>query len=568
MAIGNGGIIGKKNTVTTSVASGMFTINEQIKFARTDSWPKVINVSVAPDVTVVNEGGTVTFNVMADGIDNGTTLYWTTNTESGTINTGDFTSGTLSGSFTVAGGVGQITRTIAIDATTPETGEAFSISIRSGSTVGQVLATSVPVTISNATFTIQASATTISEGGVNVLFDITSSGIQNGETIHYGLVSASGTINALDFTESISGTFTTSSNLTSLTFTARNDQLTEGNESFFLQLRHQTSLGAILGVSETVNIDDTSVNPTITFTSLTTNINEGVTNNVSISSSPTYSSAITLYWEVINTTGTLNFSATSGTISGFTSTGSFSVTALTSGLGGSYQIRLRNGGASGSILTTSATVTVNNAAAAVPTTMSLVSSTTSSTQTIAIPGTAQAGDIAFLFDSLNTPSASGSSVVPTGFTSVRSDSSSNLIISTISYKILVSEDIGTNITGMNTSGTTPRVGKVLLIFRPDNPISNAISSTPVGQATISTPTTQTISMAGQTTPLIGFAQYASTNTGLSPRTSSLTMTEVNSNTAHYVKYIVYNDGSTPVSGTVSMPDNGRNTLQSFFIRFS
>ena len=74
--------------------------------------------SISASTTSVNEGSGVTFTVTTTNVDGGTTLYWTTNQVSGTINTSDFNDSATSGSFSISGGSGTITRTLSNDLTT------------------------------------------------------------------------------------------------------------------------------------------------------------------------------------------------------------------------------------------------------------------------------------------------------------------------------------------------------------------------------------------------------------------------------------------------------------------
>lgn len=100
---------------------------------------------VSPSVTTVNEGGSVTFNVITTNVAPGTTLYWTV---SGTnITVDDFVPGAIEGSFTIdSNGNGSITLVIANDAVT-EGSESFTMDIRTGSTSGSIVVTSSTVTI-------------------------------------------------------------------------------------------------------------------------------------------------------------------------------------------------------------------------------------------------------------------------------------------------------------------------------------------------------------------------------------------------------------------------------------
>jgi hypothetical protein len=99
-----------------------------------------VTYSVTSATNNINEGSALTLNVTGDGIANGT-YYWTVNT-----NAGDF--GTSSGSFTIASNSGSFTVTPTADVTT-EGSETFTVSIRSGSTSGTVLATTSSITIND-----------------------------------------------------------------------------------------------------------------------------------------------------------------------------------------------------------------------------------------------------------------------------------------------------------------------------------------------------------------------------------------------------------------------------------
>ena len=101
--------------------------------------------SITPNVTQVNEGGTVTFTVSTSNIANGTTLYWSTN---GSMTASDFSDQATTGSFTITSNSGTITRTLTNDVTTEGT-ETFTISVRTGSTSGTVQLTSSTITVSD-----------------------------------------------------------------------------------------------------------------------------------------------------------------------------------------------------------------------------------------------------------------------------------------------------------------------------------------------------------------------------------------------------------------------------------
>jgi len=121
--------------------------------------------TVTPTASSVNEGSSISFNVLTTNVSNGTTLYWTLNTVSGTINSSDFSGGAVSGSFTITNGIGSVTLTIATDLTTEGT-ESFQLQVRTDSTSGTVVVTSSTVTINDTSTTpINASGGTVSTPG-------------------------------------------------------------------------------------------------------------------------------------------------------------------------------------------------------------------------------------------------------------------------------------------------------------------------------------------------------------------------------------------------------------------
>jgi len=192
------------------------------------------------------------------------------------------------------------------------------------------------------------------------------------------------------------------------------------------------------------------------------------------------------------------------------------------------------------------------------TAVSLIEAVYSSVTSITVPAFARADDYAILFDrSTNT-----NSVVPSGWIQIANSTTSG-IRSVISYKKLVAGDIGATVSGLNGSGSIAR--KTLVIVRPNAPVTSVQVSLTGSQATTATPTNQTISMSGQTMPLMGFAHYAATS-NITTRTGALTSRELENTTRQYVKIWTYNV-RTPQNQTVGMSDSGTNTLQSFFIRF-
>lgn len=135
---------------TGSTAGPIVATSATITINDTSQTP--VSYSVSPNVTSVNEGGSVTFSVSTVSVPNGTVLYWSTQGVTGTINASDFTDNVVSGSFTINASAGSVVRGIRNDATT-EGSESFRILIRTGSTGGTVVATSSTVTINDTSTT-------------------------------------------------------------------------------------------------------------------------------------------------------------------------------------------------------------------------------------------------------------------------------------------------------------------------------------------------------------------------------------------------------------------------------
>jgi hypothetical protein len=101
--------------------------------------PPVTSYTLTPAANNVNEGSSLTFTVGGANIVNGT-YYWTVSRpEDFAVSSGSFTITSNSGSFSVT----------PTEDTTTEGAETFTASIRSGSTSGTILATSVTVTIND-----------------------------------------------------------------------------------------------------------------------------------------------------------------------------------------------------------------------------------------------------------------------------------------------------------------------------------------------------------------------------------------------------------------------------------
>ena len=107
--------------------------------------------SVTPTTTsMTDSGGSTTFNIDTNPNRNNATLYYTLEAVQGTINNSDFSSGTVTGSFTTnSSGNGSVSFTTQNDGVSGE--QIFTFNVRLGSITGRIVATSSNVTITEST---------------------------------------------------------------------------------------------------------------------------------------------------------------------------------------------------------------------------------------------------------------------------------------------------------------------------------------------------------------------------------------------------------------------------------
>jgi hypothetical protein len=187
-------------------------------------------------------------------------------------------------------------------------------------------------------------------------------------------------ISSSDFTDnSLIGIATVANGRAIITKTLANDLLAEGTDAFTVNIRTGGYNGSIVATSPIISVVDTSV-PTITVNAI--NVNEASPVTFTISSNRRSS---LLYWTLNTIGGTINSSdfvggATSGS---FTTdgSGSFSLTlelapdSTTEDMEG-FQLQVRTGSISGSIIATSATVAINDTSQALAPTAQVIASTT------------------------------------------------------------------------------------------------------------------------------------------------------------------------------------------------
>ena len=310
----NQGFIGQRKLYDVSGISGVIDLYDHHTFR--DDIPTKLEVTGVDSITGNGWNGSswtwgvaATWNFSGSGfVPPNNVLYYTVNTVSGTQpNAILVDSGSWSGSITVDSSSSfHITERLKIP-DRPNVAYSFQWQIRTGSTSGPIIFTSSTYSIIPFNVTLTTSSSTYNEGDTpSVTF--TANGGSNGL---YLPVTVTNNFNTNDFTttntKNLAGSFNSSNVMTSGTQTMpnqiREDMVTEGNESFYIQVRGNsaTDIGngyfkEFLGSTKTVyfTVTDTSYFHGITISN--SSPNEGDTITVTVEA---YDSASeTISWEV------------------------------------------------------------------------------------------------------------------------------------------------------------------------------------------------------------------------------------------------------------------------------
>jgi len=320
---------------------------------------------------------------------NGTTLYWTIELPTdGTTSSADFTGAVLSGSFIITSSSGAFSITAPTIDRLTEGVETFSVFVRSGSTTGIVLGVTDEITINDTSLN---PAFTVNPGGMDegASATYTVNNLGPAGTYYWTIAYNTGTSDA-DFSP-FNGSFTTSTLNGDGTFSvnAVADRLTEGQQSYQVQIRTGSTSGPVILTSNGQTINDTSLSAA--FTTTPASINEGSAGSFVVNN---LGPAGTYYWTVLNgTTADADFSAVNGsfTTSTLNGSGSFTVTPVfdyaTEGAQ-TFQVQIRDGSIVGTVLVTSSSVTVNDTSTTVTATPTFTVQAEGGTNPITVSATA------------------------------------------------------------------------------------------------------------------------------------------------------------------------------------
>jgi hypothetical protein len=364
--IRNSGIIGARRNPTQSLTTGVYDTFDNYNARRKNQWPVIITYSLSANSGTIFENTAQSFTLSTTGYDSNTILYWTI--LNGSTTNSDFYNSVVSGSFTQSGttNTGAFSVITSFIGNTSKTTRTFQIQIRTGSISGTVVYTSgtfsiPPITISGTS----VSTTSVNEGGS---FSINWTLGQLGNYLSYNVTianSGTATLSSSDFTSWASSFNTSGSTNYSLTYNVSADSTTEGSETVILSFVYNNTWVTF----PTVTINDTSQTPTASLNPSANPINEGSTMTFTVTTTNFPSG--TLYWTLENVSNweSSDQSATSGSFTISSSSGSFNFTITSDGYTeGTEQFlaRVRINSTSGTIIGTSATISISDTSTGTP----------------------------------------------------------------------------------------------------------------------------------------------------------------------------------------------------------
>lgn len=223
--------------------------------------------AITPNVSSIFRANTVSFTISSASSPD--TLYWTLRPLSGSILDSDFTSPanvvSLGGNVSIANNIGSLSLTSSPTANF----NAFYLELRANSTSGPIANISPAVAIVRDDYFIESNTSLVVESQ-NVLINI-SSQIVNSGTLYWTIATISGNITDTDFTSPVNavsngGGVTLSGGTGSFILSVNRDEAAEGIESFKVQLRANSTAGAVLAETFSIDLSDPPAN-SVSFTS-------------------------------------------------------------------------------------------------------------------------------------------------------------------------------------------------------------------------------------------------------------------------------------------------------------
>ena len=220
----------------------------------------------ANDITI-NENGTATFGVTTTGYSNGESIKYKIEGDGwNSIDpVNDFTTN-VSGiqNMTVNNNAASVTVTLKNDYTVNEGLEHFYFHIVDSTNTNVVLGSSAKVSVtdtSTASYTLALSPTPVNEA-TSSTWTVNTTGVPNGAPVFYYTVEGTAATNA-DI-ESLNGSFQISNNTGSFSIPIRQDFVVDNAETLIVKLRQNSITGTVIGVWNTVTVNNVAWSLSIT----------------------------------------------------------------------------------------------------------------------------------------------------------------------------------------------------------------------------------------------------------------------------------------------------------------
>jgi hypothetical protein len=354
-----------KLTTTNNQSATAVATSTNVTILDSSTTPVIVpTYDVEPQSSNVNEGNSLQFDVTTTNVTNGTTLYWFVN-YGGASQSGDFVS--VSGQFLVSNNVGSFSVTLNTDSVYEES-ESFSVDLRTtNNQSASVVANSGAVTINDKTVTYDIiPASYLVNEGSTLIFTVNTRNVPNSTVLYWKVNFNGGSTASGDF-DAISGTTTITNNTNTFNLEIIGDNVTEGSQTFYVELRTDSITGTIVDYTNPITITDSSIDPVPTYDvePQSGNVNEGSNLQFNVTTT-NVANGTTLYWFINynNTSQEADFADISGDFNITDNGGSFSV-ALSSDLvyetseAFSVDLRTTNNQAA-AVVANSGTVTIND----------------------------------------------------------------------------------------------------------------------------------------------------------------------------------------------------------------
>ena len=354
------------NLSTVSIFGTIVATAEIVTINDTSTTPPTYLLS--PATSSVNEGSSLTMNIVTTLVPDGTVLYW--NTFNITTTNSRFSS--ISGSAIVTGNIASFSINPIADNLT-EGVTFFNVNLLTGSNSGIIVATSGTITLNDTsltpppTYSLVPAANNVDEGNL-LLYTIITTNVPDGTVLYWSILNITTTNSRFS---AISSPVTIKGNSGTFSISPINDKTTEGPTTFNVNLTIGSVSGINVATAGIVTVNDTSTTPpTYKLTPIATFINEGSSLILNVKTTNVPDGTV-LYWDILNiTTSNPRFSAISGSVNITSNASSFSISLLADNLTEgptTFNVNLRIGSAAGTIVTTAGVITVNDTSTTTPT---------------------------------------------------------------------------------------------------------------------------------------------------------------------------------------------------------